>query len=270
MQLPGAKYSKLLNDILVKYHRSFNHPFKLRIINYIEGLFGRKRLIVNSKFGFKFSVDKVDLIQRSVLEHLEWEKDLSDFYNNNLNVNDIFFDIGANVGYFSCLALSTDIAKVVSFEPDPKNVEILNFNLSINDFSKSKYTVLNIALGEYESKEIFYRGNTANTGISGLIKNYDEYESQFEVEVKSLDNLFESGLTKPTVIKIDTEGYELNVLKGAKELLKNSPPRIIVFEANTLDDYLKIKTFLSDYKYNYYKELKDDHGINYIASINEI
>lgn len=270
MQLPAIKYSNSLNDLLVKYHRSFNHPLKLRVIKYLEKLFGTKRLVVKTVYGFKFSIDKEDLIQRSVLEHLVWEKDLSKFYKENLNDNDIFFDIGANVGYFSCLALSTNVKSVVSFEPDSTNTEILEFNFSINKFNSSKYSILNIAVGEHNDKAIFYRGNTANTGISSLIKNYDEYESQFEVDVKSLDSLFDSGLSLPTVLKIDTEGYELNVLKGARLLLKNNPPRIIVFEANTIDEFNALKSYLESYNYIYFIELKDDHGINYVASINKL
>ena len=119
-----------------------------------------------------------------------------------------------------------------SLEPEHKNVEIIQFNFELNNFDAGKYKIYNIALGEENSNAIFYRGNTANTGISGLIKNYEEYESQFEVEVKSLDNLITDGLKPPTVLKIDTEGYEFNILKGARRMLKDSPTRIIVFEAN--------------------------------------
>ena len=270
MQLPGKSYGKAFNNLFVKYHRASDHPLKLRIIRVIESLVGTKRLVVNTKFNFKFSIDKNDLIQRSVLEELVWEEDLSKFYSSVLTDKDVFFDIGANVGYFSCLALSSKSKLVVSFEPDPRNAEIINFNFNINNFNPSNYNIINVALGEENGSAIFYRGNTANTGISGLIKNYDEYESQFEVKVQTLDSLIENGLTPPTVLKIDTEGYELNILKGAKTLLKNHPPRIIVFEANTNEEFTAIRTLLSEFGYQFYKELKDAHGLNYIATQHEL
>lgn len=267
MQINAIKYGKVLNKLLVKYHLAPNHPFKLRIIRILEKLIGVKRLIVDTKFNFRFSVDKVDLIQRSILEKKEWESELSKYLNLNLNSNDVFYDIGANVGYFSCLALSRNIKHLVAFEPDPLNAEIIDFNFRLNNYRSIKYSIVNIALGDKNSIELFYRSNTANTGISGLIKNYEEYESQFEVEVKSLDFLISNGLSLPTIMKIDTEGYELNILKGGANLLRENPPRVIIFEANKEVNFQNIKTYLMIYGYVSFEELKDDHGINYIATL---
>lgn len=266
MQLSNKSYGYFFNKLFVKYHRSADHPFKLRIISFIEKIIGQKRLVVNTRFNFIFSIDKADLIQKTVLEELVWEEELTRFFEINLTPKDIFFDIGANVGYFSCLALSNNVTKVVSFDPDPLNTQIIEFNFNLNKFDNSKYLIFNLALGENNTKSIFYRGNTANTGISGLVKNYeDAYESQFEVIVNSLDSLIIDGLISPTVLKIDTEGYELNILSGAKNLLKNKPPRIIVFEANSKEQYQNIKEFLVNYGYDNFRELKDQHGLNYIA-----
>ena len=116
-------------------------------------------------------------------------------------------DIGANIGS-SAISLSVNSDRVIAIEPHPCNFESLLMNTSEYD----NIDCINMALGESDRT-----ARILNEDInSGLAHISDVGE---EVQMKTLDSL---GL-KPDFIKIDVEGYELQVLQGAVETLKHKP-----------------------------------------------
>ena len=115
----------------------------------------------------------------------------------------------------------------------------------------SKVTTHNIALGKEESKMLFYE-RSKDGGTNGLNLDYNNgkwlgnNQDQYEVEVKSLDSY---KLMNIGFIKIDVEGYELAVLKGALQTIQNSQYPPILFEswpANNPEN-----TLLKDNLFNY-------------------
>jgi hypothetical protein len=77
----------------------------------------------------------------------------------------------------------------------------------------------------------FTRAPSANMGIGSLSK--DQRPDLLQVDVVALDDLVCRGLAPmPTVMKIDVEGWELEVLEGAQAILRDHPPRLILFEAD--------------------------------------
>jgi len=79
-------------------------------------------------------VDHADLLQRTEFYDGVWEPVESRFFQQNLRPDDVLYDIGANIGYFTCLALRAGVRHVVAFEPDPLTSQVLSLNLQLNAF----------------------------------------------------------------------------------------------------------------------------------------
>ncbi|OYR83523.1 hypothetical protein DJ84_08020 [Halorubrum ezzemoulense] len=134
-----------------------------------------------------------------------------------LNSNDIFYDIGANVGTYSCfIAAELGPGKTVAFEPEPDNATHLKENLKLNDLDAD---VIQVALSDTDGTiDMALTGDEAGEGEHAIAT--DDNERTLEVETAKGDTIIEErGLPKPTVVKIDVEGAELSVLRGLRKTL---------------------------------------------------
>lgn len=147
-----------------------------------------------------------------------------------------FCDWGANIGttgiYF--LKQLTPNLKLLAFEPDKENYKLLRINLLLNELEEKAVTE-NFGLGMEESEEKFYR-NEENPGGSGIFANL--YLSSINIDVEpvtikiiSPDKYLAEKNISPEEIKyiwIDTEGFEAQVILGAKNLLEKNPAPIFM------------------------------------------
>jgi FkbM family methyltransferase len=231
MQLPPVSYGYKFSDFLSAYYRGPDHPCKLRILGWIESLAGRKRIAVKTTAGFRFAVDRRDYIQNTVFQTGRWEDEIEDVLRLELREQDVLFDIGANVGYFSFFALQHACRKVVAFEPNPELQALFSFNMQLNGFSVERCELVRFALSDKQGNLVYQEGPVNNSGTGRLLVGTGS--GGINVKVESLDSLLEcSGLPLPTVIKLDVEGWEAHVLRGAEKLFRNSPPRVVLFEAD--------------------------------------
>ncbi len=135
-------------------------------------------------------------------------------------------DVGANTGQYA-----TELRKIkfegqiVVFEPISSVFEVLKKNLNAD----SKCSFKNFALGDKnETKTINISKNLASSSFFSRAKHldesakYTEYISEEKVEIKVLDSIFDSICDSNDVVflKLDTQGYEKNILNGAQESLK--------------------------------------------------
>ena len=181
---------------------------------------------------------------------MEYE-DMS-FLLHYLQKDDLFYDVGANVGVYTVLASQVKKTKTVSIEPLPLTYDKLLDNININRLTNviSK----NIGLSFEQSKLYF----TTNKDTMNSVALESDDETQ-EVTVDTLDNISqEYGV--PNAIKIDVEGYERNILNGAKNVLRDDGLEVIILELNGsgkkfgfLDDDIHsdlLKIGFSPYSYN--------------------
>jgi FkbM family methyltransferase len=136
---------------------------------------------------------------------------------------DCFFDIGSNVGAFSILASQHSKAEVHAFEPHPQTFKYLERNIKVQKNTKN-IQLHNFALGDEVGSLLFSSDlDTANHIATELDKNV------ISIRVDKLDNL---KLTQPDIIKIDVEGFEMNVLKGGLRNLNDHKLKAIIIELN--------------------------------------
>lgn len=145
---------------------------------------------------------------------------------------DVVWDVGANVGLYS--RKFSDIAgtsgKVFAFEPSPVNLRRLYEAVG----SLSNVAVVPVALGEREGVAAFEQGSDPLGATSRIVDRAggDSVE-RVEIRLSSGDSLVSSGVVAfPNVIKIDTEGFELDVLLGLTKTLEEKCLRALCIEVH--------------------------------------
>ncbi len=143
---------------------------------------------------------------------------------------DIIFDIGANVGYYTILAskIVGENGKIFSFEPVVRNLAYLYRHIKLNGLNN--VVVLPLACADESTLKKFSFGRTIAEGhlLENNSLNSFNFLSHTYVHTTKIDDFCNySGIT-PDVIKIDVEGAELHVLKGAQQILHKSKPKIFL------------------------------------------
>uniref|UniRef100_A0A7V6CEM5 FkbM family methyltransferase n=1 Tax=Thermodesulfobacterium geofontis TaxID=1295609 RepID=A0A7V6CEM5_9BACT len=152
------------------------------------------------------------------------EYKLTKFLIKYFKSNDVFYDIGGSFGFYTYLALEF-CKEVHYFEPVPFVFEIVKYNLK----NESRVTLNNVAIGKSNKIAWLYILNS-NTSRSTIVKNSEKLHSYKKIEIKviSLEEYIHQTSSKPTIIKLDVEGAELEVIEGAINFFKNESPLIIM------------------------------------------
>ncbi len=163
-------------------------------------------------------------VELSLFETGTYEKGTIQLLHKFLKPGSAFLDIGANIGLMSSIASKIVGAegKVLSVEANPKTIEILQHNLALNH--AENVSIFPFALGSEKGNATLYENWNVNRGGASLLSQ-DQQEG-IDVPVEKLDDIFEND--KIDLIKIDVEGFELEVLKGGIELLKKQLPVLII------------------------------------------
>jgi|TARA_B110000971_G_C20040176_1_gene517732 FkbM family methyltransferase len=174
---------------------------------------------------------------------------------NKFETNKIFWDIGANIGLYSLYASINSNSKVFSFEPSVFNLELLTRNINLNSQNKN-ISLIPLCLSHDNSISEFYCTSLEKSGALSSFKeeidqNGNKLNSLFSYNTvgMSADDLIKIySLKLPDYIKIDVDGHEHMILKGASNALKNCKSILI-----ELSDSFKDQKFISN-------ELLISHG----------
>lgn len=170
--------------------------------------------------------------------HLGSLYDDSDFFvkvlQKNIRYGDLVLDVGANIGYYTMLMskIVGDSGKVYAFEPEPKNFEILQKNIKINN-------IKNVIIEKFALSDKIGKSYLQISKDSGQHRLSD---SGLETQTTTIDNYF--GNKKIDFIKMDAEGSEYNIFKG----MKQRPNMITEFYYKLLDSP---EQFLNDLQEDY-------------------
>jgi FkbM family methyltransferase len=144
-----------------------------------------------------------------------------------LRQEDVFFDVGSNVGSFTLLASGVRKANSITIEPVKSTFDLLNKNIGLNAL-QDKVTTVNAAAGSATGTITF----TANEDTTNhvIIESGGNTPGTISVPVITIDSI--SAQNPPALMKIDVEGYETEVLKGMQNTLDMPALKAIIIELN--------------------------------------
>lgn len=152
---------------------------------------------------------------------------------DSLRPDDTFYDVGANIGLYSCLAAAVVEGRVVAFEPEPKNAARLRENVRLNG---ADVDVFECALSDSNAPREFavrlFDGGH-QTGPAGHSFATGDEEAGETITVESAvgdEFVAERGVPVPNVVKIDVEGAEWAVLAGLESTLSHPDCRVVYCE----------------------------------------
>ncbi|MEJ7590190.1 MAG: FkbM family methyltransferase [Planctomycetaceae bacterium] len=180
------------------------------------------------------------LLGSAAMQNGTFEPDETKQISDLLQSCDILVNVGANIGYYVCIARALG-KSVVAVEPLDRNIQLLKQNIANNNWLDVE--VLPIGLGDRESLQKIYGGGTAASLVPGWAgANRETYEL---VPVSTLDNVLSDRFAnRQILILIDVEGFELNVIKGAIRQLGRHP-RPIWFIEVCIDEHQPAGTDLN-------------------------
>ena len=161
----------------------------------------------------------------------------------------VLYDVGAHIGFFS-LAAARLGARVIAFEADPENVDRLNSHLMRNEMT-ARVTIVAAAVWSASNPKLpFRRGLPRSQGGVTTSTNKPVLASGpvIEVAAVTIDSFVAAGGPVPDVIKVDVEGGEIEVLKGAAATVQSKRPNLIL-EIHHREALLTVQEFLQQNSY---------------------
>lgn len=193
----------------------------------------RKKFLVADipQYGLKIKCKTVDYLGRHLYKRGTYEGELAGFLGAHIpfEAGDVFLDVGANIGWHSLLlARKYPDLLVFTFEPEPENIELLRHNIRINGLTNVE--VIPKAASFEEGEQEFYLYADKNAGRHSLLPINEG--KVITVPLTTLDHFIRERELSPQkikLLKVDVEGYELNVLRGAESLVGEVPVILLEF-----------------------------------------
>jgi FkbM family methyltransferase len=190
--------------------------------------------MLHQKCGVSFRADLRVSEWRYVASKGYQEPDTEFFFSRYLSPSDIVVDVGAYIGNLSIIAAIKvgPEGQVHAFEPHPRNAELIQLARASNGLTN--LVVNQVAVGEESGKSRMVQPLRNSAYIRFVINNpillsNQAVASAREVEMVTLDGYFESaGIMRCDLIKVDVDGPELAVLRGAQRLIHSYKPALVV------------------------------------------
>lgn len=255
----------------------------------------KNRTLIKEVNGINYELDLTEVIDAAIFYSDSREPATSKALAILCKPGDIVFDIGANVGSHS-LPIAKSVGstgKVYAFEPVPWALNKLNRNISLNAFNNIKVEPIALSDAPDDNAEFSLRASFKTTSQipvnadGSLNDNWWNACEKVKVKVETIDNFVKTNnIKKVNLIKLDVDGFEAKVIKGATKVLTEYGPDIIMELAPSWisakgDDVGAVINSLISIGYHFFDEatfkkitniseilekLKPESGINVIAS----
>ena len=174
-----------------------------------------------------------------------FDQDLLEFLRRSFPLHSKnFIDVGAHQGYFTCFANSNKVQNVFAVEPDSINFSFLSKNVAKNKYQE-KTKCYNIGLG----KEVGYLDLYGfSTGVS-VFENWGGNSSKRKIRVKTntFDEQFQNLFPlQDSIVKIDVEGFELEVIRGAVNAISSASNTMFIIEISLPNDITKTDSHVAE------------------------
>jgi len=205
-------------------------------------------VLTKSYFNVMYLVYSHDsIVAPYLIKNGVYETELTKYLLNNIKADSVFVDVGANIGYYTCLAAKKIFSgKVFAFEANEMAYKLLQRNVMIN-WPNCPVLVENVAVGRTRG-EVYFKNYKYRFVNSQILTGEEEGEINTgeiaKVPVIPLDEYFPMD-QKIDFLKVDVEGAELDVLRGAKITIENNPHLKILMEWS-VDQLKNQKTNPSD------------------------
>lgn len=233
------------------------------------------KTVIDTIYGFQLNVDPVidNGVERALYSYGTYEKGTLDIIGKILKKGDVFVDVGANIGLMSIYASFKvgEEGRVIAFEPNPNTNDLLIENIHLNNIQNIK--VEDLALSSETKNSKIYDRWDVNRGGASLIEPSNPTQS-YDIQETTFSEYFNPDL-EINLIKIDVEGFELEVLKGSKAFILNTKtPPILIIEFSSM----RVNTFgentepLYDYLIDLgkYRLFKSSRGKERVSRLMEI
>ncbi len=150
-----------------------------------------------------------------------------------LKTDSVYYDIGSNIGFHALTANQViTTGKIYAFEPMPAIREIFENHIKLNSklIFSNNIKLFPVAISNKEGEVEFSNDIDHRDGNTYIEDSYvfSAAKSKITVQCQSIDGLLKLGYESPTIIKIDVEGAEYDVLKGAIHTLEQYRPNILL------------------------------------------
>ena len=174
--------------------------------------------------GIKFELDISDIVDWFI--YFDFKEPSRDKLLSLINKNSTVLDIGANIGQVALqCAQRANAGQVHAFEPFPKTFKKLEKHLTLNAFDN--LSIHNIGLGNAAGELFFQTNFIGNPGMNRITNN--EKLASTKISIVRLDNfMVDNNIQQVDLIKIDVEGFEFEVLKGAQETIQKYHPKLFI------------------------------------------
>jgi FkbM family methyltransferase len=180
--------------------------------------------------GYTLRLDLADPVQRRLYFFGDYdERREADLISRVLDPGEVFWDVGANLGYFTLLAAAClkNTGRVAAFEPGCSTFEVLEKNISLNPFAN--ILLVPLAVSDREGEALLYTTAGSADGRANLFRGGADQTESERVRTVTLDGWRRGeGLPGPDFIKLDVEGAELAALTGARQTLSQGDPLLLV------------------------------------------
>ncbi|HMG15334.1 MAG TPA: FkbM family methyltransferase [Saprospiraceae bacterium] len=233
----------------------------MKIINYFKASFERKRARRITR-EYPAKIDSFNLKDEGIIEFANWDnplvkpwiitQEMVDFFKQFIKKGDLIIDIGANIGDTTVpMALAAGSEGItLGFDPNPYVYKILERNATLNKEKQNIVPLLN-AITKNENEEFYYISSEASFSNGGISTDKNTIHGKFIYPDKIhgvnllvfLEKEYQDKLKNLSFIKIDTEGYDKEIIKSISDLIKKYKPTIIAESFGDSNDVEKLELY---------------------------